>query len=207
MGNSPSSPPPPPTPMPAPYCDAACEREKNIASLKSKYDKLRNEEIEIKSQTEKAKNDYYSSKYGPSWIDNEKKKELANERAKIRKEKEVIIDNLVKQYNSKIHIAYTQNNLINKQNLIINGESNNRLQQTNNISELNELDTTQRRAVLFKELEYRGHQKILYRFRLITFILFVILILLLIFKGGLSFRKKSITNNNSNIQGLKYTNK
>lgn len=97
MGNQPSSPASAPAPAPAPppltiTCDAQCQRDKNLALLKSEMDSAKGT-----PQYEPARVKYYTLLEGQGW--------LAKEKERIAKDD---LDSKIKQYTSQYETLKSQ---------------------------------------------------------------------------------------------------
>ena len=185
---------------PLEYCDSVCQRDTRVKELWDQYQELRKQQKDMSKKVWDAKYNYYSTKDGPQWYTNYKSAELNKKLQNIRENKKKIINILVKTYNDKIILIYTQNNLINKQDRLLRRNNKNSAIQLNEISEMSELITTKNREVYFKELNYMLKSEKIRRLNIILIFLSVLLLALAVlyfFKGR---------NINFNISKYKNTN-
>ena len=151
MGNNTSS---PNTKSPLEYCDSTCQQNTKLKDLWGQYQTLLKQEKSFPEKVWEAKYNYYSTKNGPQWYTNYQNRNLNNKLQNIRNEKEKDILLLTKTYNDKILLMNTQNNLITKQDKIINGNNKDSVDQLNEIGEMKDLVTTKNREIYFKKIDY-----------------------------------------------------
>lgn len=202
MGNQPSNTSPAISNAKSPleYCDSVCQNNTKIKELWDQYQDLTNQQKDMSKKVWDAKYNYYSTRDGPQWYTNYKSAELNKKLQTIRENKKKIINILVKTYNDKIILIYTQNNLINKQDRLLRRNNKNSNIQLNEISEMSELINTKNREVYFKELNYMLKSEKIRRLNIILIFLLVLLFavaILYFFKGrNINFSISKYKNTN-----------
>lgn len=194
MGNNTSS---PNTKSPLEYCDSTCQQNTKLKDLWGQYQTLLKQEKSFPEKVWEAKYNYYSTKNGPQWYTNYQNRDLNNKLQNIRNEKEKDILLLTKTYNDKILLMNTQNNLITKQDKIINGNNKDSVDQLNEIGEMKDLVTTKNREIYFKKIDYMTKNNKIKRLNIILIFLTCLLlsiIILYLYKNNytnfLNYKKK-----------------
>jgi len=96
MGNQPSAPAPPsspPPPLPPPMCDLNCQKQKDLALLKSALDTATENQDQDPAGYEKARIAYYTLLNGQGWLNTEKQR-IATE------DVQPVLNNYNTQYNA-----------------------------------------------------------------------------------------------------------
>jgi len=124
MGNQSSAPEPPPPPPPPqqlppplpPPCDLECQKQKNLALLKTAFDQAAETQDQDPAGYEKARIAYYTLLNGPGW--------LAIEKQRIAKEDvKPVLDDYNSQYNSLKSEQQSQSIFTNLANVLKSQES------------------------------------------------------------------------------------
>lgn len=162
-------------------CDATCQRKKKLNELKNELDDLIEEEQELKPKIGSVYNRYNILKKGPEWLSNTKKQKMSEKLLEIKKQKQREFEILIHKYDNQLNLITTQNNLINKLDLLIN--KNNK----DSSSYYKEIDTLEkniimnnRKTYLYKK-EYNQYLKKIYRFRFYLVILLLLLFICIIY--------------------------